>query len=73
MILDAGVENVDFVCECGKCHFEVSIGEEAVICSCGNLLTFQKEKDHFAYFWMGKGKCSQLLGLAINQDTRNLC
>lgn len=74
MIFDCGIEKSVFDCtNCGKRHYEISVGEERLVCVCGAVLTFRVEEKAYVYFWMNRPMCQARLEYNINSDKRNLC
>ncbi len=74
MILDAGYGFASIPCTgCNKTHHNISIGEETVICVCGDVLTHRSEKDAVVYECFPREGLARDWEEAINSDTRNLC
>lgn len=74
MILESGVASENFECtDCKTTHYNVQIGEEALVCGCGKTLVLVKHKDVSMYLWLGREGVRRKEQRAINDDPRNLC
>lgn len=73
MIFDSGTGKTALTCGCGKVHYGISIGEESLVCSCGDILVFQEGEGYYDYYWVKKRLSTMQVENAINQDKRNLC
>jgi len=53
-------------------HFSVQIGEEVVVCNCGDTLRFFDRRRFLEYFWTAKEEVAKENKEAIEGDVRNL-
>ncbi len=74
MLFNLGIGNVWMECDgCGKIHYQVSVGEETLVCGCGAVIIFREGEKCYEYFCVPKDVAGTAYEMALNDDQRNLC
>lgn len=74
MLFELGFQTVKETCPtCESQHRGIQIGEEVVLCSCGNVFSFRRNDDYVEYFWVSRREIRAATEEMYNSDARNLC
>lgn len=73
MIFENGLRSDDMECpECKRMHYNVQVGEEALICGCGAVFEMHRSADGIAYYCKWSSIVRDEGERYINDDPRNL-